>query len=75
MADINNDGLADLLTVDMDPADNLRKKKNLGGGNYTIYQNMLYGNYALQYVRNTLQLNCGPRVMVTAREDLFNKAY
>ncbi|MHA4811072.1 VCBS repeat-containing protein [Flavitalea flava] len=62
MADINNDGLADLLTVDMDPEDNFRKKKNMGGANYTIYQNMLYGNYMLQYVRNTLQLNQGPRV-------------
>jgi hypothetical protein len=62
IADLNNDGLADVLTVDMNPADNFRKKKNMGGGNYTIYQNMMYGNYMLQYVRNTLQLNQGPRI-------------
>jgi hypothetical protein len=62
IADIDNDGLADVLTVDMNPPDNYRKKRNLGGGNYTIYQNMLYGNYMLQYVRNTLQWNRGPRV-------------
>ena len=62
IADINNDGLADILTVDMNPADNFRKKKNMGGNNYAIYQHMLNGNYMLQYVRNTLQLNEGPRV-------------
>ncbi len=62
IADINNDGLADVLTVDMNPADNFRKKKNMGGNNYGIYQNMVNGNYMLQYVRNTLQLNQGPRV-------------
>jgi hypothetical protein len=62
IADINNDGLADVLTVDMNPADNFRKKKNMGGNNYGIYQNMVNGNYMLQYVRNTLQLNQGVRV-------------
>lgn len=62
IADINNDGLADILTVDMNPPDNYRKKKNMGGSNYNIYQNMLNGRYLLQYVRNTLQLNQGPRV-------------
>jgi hypothetical protein len=62
IADIDNDGLADVLTVDMNPPDNYRKKRNLGGGNYTIYENMLYGSYMLQYVRNTLQWNRGPRV-------------
>ncbi len=60
IADINNDGLPDIMTVDMDPADNLRKKKNMGPSNYNIYQNMIYGNYSLQYSRNTLQLNQGP---------------
>jgi len=63
IADINNDGLPDLITVDMDPADNLRKKKNIGPSNYNVYQNMIYGNYSLQYSRNTLQLNQGPRLI------------
>lgn len=60
VADINNDGLADIIAVDMNPADNFRKKKNMNGGNYYIYQSMIYGDYMLQYVRNTLQLNQGP---------------
>lgn len=60
--DINNDGLADILTVDMDPEDNLRKKKNMGVGSYYAYQTMLGPKSSLQYVRNTLQLNMGPRM-------------
>lgn len=59
IADINNDGLADILTVDMNPEDNYRKKKNMNGNNYNIYQQMLGPNYTLQYVRNTLQLGAG----------------
>jgi enediyne biosynthesis protein E4 len=62
IADINNDGLADIIAVDMNPEDNYRKKKNMGHMSYYIYQNMLNGKYALQYVRNTLQLNRGPRM-------------
>lgn len=62
IADINNDGLADVIAVDMNPEDNYRKKKNMNGNNYYIYQNMQAGGVMLQYVRNTLQLNMGPRV-------------
>lgn len=62
IADIDNDGLADILTVDMNPPDNLHKKTDLGGGNYDLYRNMIYGNYMLQYVRNTLQWNRGPHI-------------
>jgi len=62
IADINNDGLADIIAVDMNPEDNYRKKKNMSGNNYFIYQNMMNSVYMLQYVRNTLQLNQGPVV-------------
>jgi len=62
IADINNDGLADVITVDMNPEDNYRKKKNLNGNNYNIYRNMMREGLMLQYVRNTLQLNLGSRV-------------
>ncbi|HRP57806.1 VCBS repeat-containing protein [Agriterribacter sp.] len=62
IADINNDGLADVITVDMNPEDNYRKKKNMGSANYFMYQQMKSGHYALQYVRNTLQLNQGPSI-------------
>jgi enediyne biosynthesis protein E4 len=62
IADINNDGLADIIAVDMNPEDNYRKKKNMGATSYYVYQNMIHGNYALQYIRNTLQLNQGPSI-------------
>ncbi|HLA52995.1 MAG TPA: CRTAC1 family protein, partial [Flavitalea sp.] len=60
--DINNDGLSDVVEMDMDPEDNYRKKLLMSGYNYQNYtNNELYG-YQYQYVRNTLQLNEGPRL-------------
>jgi hypothetical protein len=61
--DINNDGLVDVVELDMNPEDNYRKKMMLGGNSYLLYQNSDYYNYQYQYVRNTLQLNLGPRVL------------
>lgn len=61
--DINNDGLADIIELDMNPEDNYRKKMMLGGNNYLLYQNSDYYGYQYQYVRNNLQLNLGPRVL------------
>ncbi|MHA4811917.1 VCBS repeat-containing protein [Flavitalea flava] len=58
--DINNDGLLDILELDMNPEDNYRKKTMLGAGSYLTYQNFDYYGYQYQYVRNTLQLNQGP---------------
>ena len=61
--DINNDGLSDVVELDMNPKDNYRKKMMLGSSNYNTFQNFdLYGNQ-YQYVRNTLQLNQGPRLL------------
>ncbi|HEY6978281.1 MAG TPA: VCBS repeat-containing protein [Chitinophagaceae bacterium] len=62
VADINNDGLPDVVAVDMDAEDNFRKKKNMDGNNYYLYQRMMSEGLIIQYVRNTLQLNMGPRV-------------
>ena len=57
--DINNDGLPDVVSLDMNPEDNYRKKMMLNANSYQRYLNSdLYG-YTYQYVRNTLQLNCG----------------
>lgn len=60
--DINNDGLSDVVELDMDPEDNYRKKTMLGSANYYTYQKSDYFGYQYQYVRNSLQLNMGPRV-------------
>lgn len=63
VADINNDGLPDVIAVDMNPEDNFRKKKNMSRYSYTVIQTLLNTGFALQYVRNTLQLNMGPRLL------------
>jgi ASPIC and UnbV/FG-GAP-like repeat len=60
--DINNDGLPDVVEMDMDPEDNYRKKMLMPGYNYQNYINNDSLGYQYQYVRNTLQLNMGPRV-------------
>ncbi len=62
ITDINNDGLPDIITLDMSPQDNYRKKMMLNANSYQRYLNSdLYG-YTYQYVRNTLQINCGNSV-------------
>ncbi|MCU0470427.1 MAG: VCBS repeat-containing protein [Arcicella sp.] len=59
VADLNNDGLVDILAVDMMPADNYRKKMMTMANNYLTYQNNEQYHYIYQYPRNTLQLNQG----------------
>jgi hypothetical protein len=58
-ADINNDGLTDFITLDMNPEDNFRKKMMLLPSSYQFYQNSDRYGYNYQYNRNTLQLNMG----------------
>lgn len=59
IADINNDGLADIVAVDMLPKDNNRKKRLMGPNSYQTYLNNDLFGFNHQYVRNTLQLNMG----------------
>ncbi len=60
--DINNDGLSDVVELDMNPEDNYRKKTMMNSGSYQIYQNSDHFGYQYQYVRNGLHLNQGPTV-------------
>ena len=62
VVDINNDGLSDVIELDMNPEDNYRKKMMMGPNSYNLFQRSDYFGYQYQYVRNTLQLNQGPRV-------------
>lgn len=62
IGDVNNDGLQDLITLDMNPEDNYRKKMMLSAGSYQLYQYTERYGYSYQYVRNSLQLNQGNRV-------------
>ena len=59
IADINNDGYTDILSVDMLPEDIKTYKTSGSEFNYSIYQNYLNNGYTPQYMQNTLQLNNG----------------
>lgn len=59
IADINNDGLADVIEMDMTPADNYRQKMMHSDLNYQTFQFSDRFNYMYQYPRNSLQLNQG----------------
>lgn len=60
IADFNNDGLVDILTLDMQPEDYFRKRiMAVNMRTQTRYMNELKAGYSPQYVRNMLQLNLG----------------
>ncbi|MCB0843578.1 MAG: VCBS repeat-containing protein [Bacteroidetes bacterium] len=56
-ADINNDGYQDIITLDMLPETNLRKKTVIVNNGYIVYINDMRYDYAHQHVRNMLQVN------------------
>lgn len=62
VADLNNDGLPDILSVDMLPADNQRRKMMLGANNYSYLLNLKRYGYHPQFTRNTLQISQGRRI-------------
>lgn len=62
IVDINNDGLADVVELDMSPQDNYRKKMILSPNSYQMFQYFDAFGTQYQYVRNTLQINQGPRL-------------
>ena len=59
ISDINNDGLWDILVVDMLPDSYNRHKRVLGGMNYMAHMTIRGNDYTAQYMRNTLQLGNG----------------
>ena len=59
IADINNDGLVDILTLDMLPEDNRRQKLLQAQENYELYQGMASNGFHYQFMRNMLHLNNG----------------
>ena len=59
IADINNDGLPDIVSVDMLPEDLVTYKTSGSEFNYQIYNNYLNNGYTHQFMQNTLQLNNG----------------
>lgn len=59
IADINNDGWQDIVTLDMLPEDNHRQKLLLAPDNYAKFDLNLRTGFYYQYMRNMLQLNNG----------------
>ena len=59
MADINNDGYQDIMTLDMYPDDEKVEKSSVGEDPLDIYLYKLQFGYFNQYSRNCLQLNMG----------------
>lgn len=58
-ADINNDALADIVTLDMLPETNERKKTSFFFMNYERYEAERAMGYEPEFMRNMLQLNNG----------------
>lgn len=59
IADINNDGLNDIVALDMLPDDNLRQKTMFSTIGYDKFRLFRDKGYEYQYIRNVLQLNNG----------------
>lgn len=61
-ADINNDALPDIISMDMLPEDPYILKRSLGEDEYNLFNMKLRYGYNHQYARNNLQLNRGQGV-------------
>ena len=59
MADINNDGLLDIMTVDMTAEDNYTQKTSMSGMNVEMFFKHVNLNLHHQYMYNALHLNNG----------------
>ena len=59
IADINDDGLSDIMVLDMLPAEYNRHKRVMMKMNYSGYMMVTGSGYTPQYMRNTLQLGNG----------------
>jgi hypothetical protein len=59
IADINNDGLQDIMTVDMLPESNQRQKEFFWPDKYDVHQSMVKSGLHHQYMRNMLHINNG----------------
>jgi hypothetical protein len=57
VADVNNDGYPEIISMDMLPSDPYILKRSLGEDEYDIFQYKIAAGYNHQYTRNNLQLN------------------
>ncbi|WP_198519821.1 VCBS repeat-containing protein [Polaribacter sp. ALD11] len=59
IADVNNDGLTDLMVLDMSPEDYIRSKTTMSMMSVDRFQEMVDTDYHHQYMHNVLQINNG----------------
>jgi len=59
VVDINNDGLEDIIQLDMLPADYERSKTTMASMNVQLFQDLIGNGFHHQYMHNMLQLNQG----------------
>ncbi len=59
VGDINNDGLPDIVVLDMLPDEEKIRKQSGGEDDYQLFELKRKYGYYFQFVRNTLQLNLG----------------
>lgn len=72
-ADINNDTLPDIVTLDMLPETNQRKKTSFSFMNYERYESERAMGYEPEFIRNMLQLNNGNRINKDAGTPFFSE--
>ena len=58
-ADINNDGLTDIMTLDMTAEDNFRLKRNMSGMQPELFWKLVSQGAHYQYMFNAMHLNQG----------------
>ncbi|WP_242696458.1 VCBS repeat-containing protein [Longitalea luteola] len=59
VADVNNDGYSEVISMDMLPCDPYILKRSLGEDAYDIFFEKIRNGYNYQYTRNNFQLNRG----------------
>lgn len=59
IGDINNDGLNDMVVLDMSPEDYVRSKTTMAMTSIEKFRKMVDNDYHFQYMHNMLQLNNG----------------
>ena len=57
VADVNNDGFPEIISMDMLPSDPAILKRSLGEDDYDVFYHKISVGYNYQYTRNNLQYN------------------